>query len=85
MIRPHTQRRDHFKDAVYPSPFHARQKEHNQKREWSRWSDYLSVPAYWCADMEYFAGRNACGVFDITPMVKHRVNGPDALPYMQRL
>ena len=77
--------RDHYRDAVYPSPFHSRQKEHNQLREWSRWADYLSVPAYWCADMEYFAGRNACGVFDLTPMVKHRVTGPDALPYLNRL
>ena len=83
--RPDSNRRDHFKDAVYPSPFHSRQKAHNRMREWSRWSDYLSVPAYWCADMEYFAGRNATGVFDLTPMVKHRISGPDALPYMQRL
>ena len=77
--------RDHYRNAVYPSPFHERQKEHNQNREWSRWADYLSVPSYWCADMEYFSGRNACGVFDITPMVKHRVSGPDALAYMNRL
>ena len=35
--------------------------------------------------MEYFAGRNACGVFDITPMIKHLVTGPDALPYLNRL
>jgi aminomethyltransferase len=78
-------KRNHFENAVYPSPFHSRQKQHNQMREWSRWSDYLSVPAYWCESMEYFAGRNACGVFDITPMVKHLVTGPDALPYLNRL
>ena len=83
--RPDSNRRDHFTDAVFPSPFHARQNAHNQMRVWSRWSDYLSVPAYWCAEMEYFAGRNTCGVFDLTPMVKHRISGPDALPYMQRL
>ena len=77
--------RDHYKTAVYPSPFYSRQKEHNQNKEWSRWADYLSVPSYWCSDMEYFSGRNACGVFDITPMVKHRVTGPDALPYLNRL
>jgi aminomethyltransferase len=77
--------RHHADHAVWPSPFHARQAEHNQMRVWSRWCDYLSVPAYWCADMEYFAGRNACGVFDLTPMVKHRVSGPDALPYLNRL
>ena len=77
--------RDHFQNAVYPSPFHSRQKEHNKLRVWSRWSDYLSVPAYYCESMEYLAGRNACGVFDITPMVKHRVSGPDALAYLNRL
>ena len=78
-------KRDHFKNAVYPSPFYSRQKEHNQKKEWTRWADYLSVPAYWCSDLEYFSGRNACGVFDITPMIKHLVTGPDALPYLNRL
>lgn len=77
--------RDHYRHAAFPSPFHSRQARHNRMKEWSRWSDYLSVPAYWCADMEYFAGRNACGVFDLTPMVKHRVRGADALPYLNRL
>ncbi|NIP19462.1 MAG: aminomethyl transferase family protein, partial [Xanthomonadales bacterium] len=52
---------------------------------WSRWYDYLSVPEYTCADMEYFAARNTCGVFDLTPMTKHRIKGPDALPYLNRL
>jgi len=35
--------------------------------------------------MEYFAGRNSCGVFDLTPMIKHRISGPDAMPYLNRL
>ena len=78
-------KRNHFENAVYPSPFHSRQQQHNQMKVWSRWSDYLSVPAYWDESMEYFAGRNACGVFDLTPMVKHRVGGPDALPFLNRL
>ncbi len=78
-------KRNHYQNAVYPSPFHSRQKEHNQMKEWSRWADYLSVPAYWSESMEYFAGRNACGVFDITPMIKHLVTGPDAMPYLNRL
>jgi aminomethyltransferase len=85
MRRSELQHRDHFKHAIWPSPFHSRQEQHNKLREWSRWADYLSVPAYWCESMEYFAGRNACGVFDLTPMVKHRVSGPDALPYLNRL
>ncbi len=76
---------DHFKNHVYPSPFHSRQKELNKLREWSRWADYLSVPAYYSASLEYFAARNSCAVFDLTPMIKHRVSGPDALAYLNRL
>src|SRR3972149_6112510 len=76
---------DHFKNHVYPSPFHSRQKEANKLKEWSRWADYLSVPAYYDASLEYFAARNSCAVFDLTPMIKHRVSGADALAYLNRL
>ena len=76
---------DHFKNHVYPSPFHSRQKEANKLKEWSRWADYLSVPAYYDASLEYFAARNSCTVFDLTPMIKHRVSGADALAYLNRL
>ncbi len=82
---PDMKARDHFKTHVYPSPFHSRQKEANKLKEWSRWADYLSVPAYYDASLEYFAGRNSCAVFDLTPMIKHRVSGPDALAYLNRL
>lgn len=78
-------KRDHYRNKVFPSPFHAGQQALNELQEWGRWFDYLSVPAYYCSTMEYFAGRNACGVFDLTPMVKHRISGPDALPYLNRL
>ena len=77
--------REHYRDKVFPSPFHAKQSELNQCKVWSRWFDYLSVPAYTCSTMEYFAGRNACAVFDLTPMTKHLITGPDALPYLNRL
>lgn len=77
--------KDHFRNYVYPSPFHARQKPANKRGEWSRWADFLSVPAYYDASLEYFAARNSCGVFDLTPMIKHRVSGPDALAYLNRL
>ena len=77
--------REHYRNKVFPSPFHERQEALNENREWSRWFDYLSVPAYTCSTTEYFAGRNACGVFDLTPMTKHRITGKDALPFMNRL
>jgi len=77
--------RDHYQNKVFPSPFHPRQEQLNDNRVWSRWFDYLSVPSFTSATMEYFAGRNACGVFDITPMTSHRISGPDAEAYLNRL
>ena len=35
--------------------------------------------------MEYNTIRNSCAVFDLSPMTKHLVTGPDALAYMNRL
>ena len=77
--------RDHYRNKVFPSPFHSRQKELNELKVWSRWWDYLSIPAFTCSSMEYFAGRNACAVFDLTPMVKHLISGPDSLAFLNRL
>jgi aminomethyltransferase len=77
--------RDHFHHNVYPSPFHSRLEPLNKLKEWGRWHDYQSADTYFCDSMEYFAVRNTCGVFDLTPMEKHRITGPDALPYLERL
>ena len=77
--------RDHYRVHQFPTPFHERIAELNVLNDWGRWKDYKAANSFFCSDMEYFACRNACGVFDLTPMVKHRVSGPDALAYMNRL
>ena len=76
---------DHYKTNVFPSPFHSRTEPLNKLKVWTRWGDYLSAPAFYCPSMEYFACRNTCGVFDLSSMVKHRITGPDALAYLNRL
>ena len=35
--------------------------------------------------MEYTAIRNAASVYDLCPMVKYRISGPDAAAYLNRL
>ncbi len=75
----------HYLTKVFRSPFYSRQKPLNHLKEWGRWADYLSPRAYTCSAMEYFACRNACTVFDLTPMSKYRISGKDALPYLNRL
>ena len=75
----------HYLTKVFPSPFYSRQEPLNHLKEWGRWADYLSPNAYTCHAMEYFACRNTCTVFDLTPMTKYRISGKDALPYLNRL
>lgn len=77
--------KEHFRTNVYPSPFHTRMDRLNELKEWGRWKDYLSAGTYYDTALEYFCCRNSCAVFDITPMTKHLITGPDALPFLNRL
>jgi aminomethyltransferase len=77
--------RDHFRQAVIETPFHARTAPLNQLNLWHRWRDHTVADAYFDVGMEYNAIRNSCAVFDLSPMTKHLVTGPDALGYMNRL
>lgn len=78
-------RKEHFHTAVYQTPFHPRTSALNTLNEWHRWKDYSTADAYFDAALEYAAIRNACAVFDLTPMTKHRITGPDSLPFLNRL
>lgn len=67
------------------TPFHSRIEKLDFVNEWHEWKGYSSADSLYCADMEYFAIRNATAVFDLTPMTKYRISGPDALLYLNRL
>ncbi len=67
------------------TPFHSRMAEQDTLNEWHNWKGYTTPDALYCAETEYFAIRNATGVFDLTPMTKYRITGPDALDYVNRL
>jgi aminomethyltransferase len=77
--------KEHYLTKAFKSPFYSRQEPLNHLKEWGRWADYLSPVAYTCSAMEYFACRNTCTVFDLTPMTKYHISGKDALPYLNRL
>jgi len=67
------------------SPFYSRLAALDTVNQWHEWKGYSSADALYCEDMEYFAIRNATAVFDLTPMTKYRITGPDALDYINRL
>ena len=75
----------HFKQPLLHTPFHARARELSQVDSFVPWAGYTTVDVFTSMEQEYFAIRNATTLYDLTPMVKYRVVGPDALAYLNRL
>ncbi len=67
------------------TPFYSRLAALDTVNTWHEWKGYSSADELYCAETEYFAIRNATAVFDLTPMTKYHITGPDALPYIDRL
>lgn len=64
---------------IRTTPFHPRLSELNTQGLYTHWQGYLSALRYTHAPKhEYFAVRNAVGVFDTSPLFKYRISGPDA-------
>ncbi|HLT90886.1 MAG TPA: aminomethyltransferase family protein [Woeseiaceae bacterium] len=67
------------------TPFWPRLNALDRLNAWHDWKGYTTPDALYDADLEYFAIRNSTGVFDLTPMTKYRIKGPDSLVYVDRL
>lgn len=76
--------KEHFRQYVLHSPFFERTSAANVLNDWSTWKGYTVANAYENVEYEYFAIRNTCSVFDITPMRKYRIQGKDAGAYLDR-
>ncbi len=64
---------------IRTTPFHARTAALNETQLWSHWSGHLAADRYQMSDkFEYFAVRNAAGIFDSSPLYKYRITGKDA-------
>ncbi|MDX1737210.1 MAG: aminomethyltransferase family protein [Alphaproteobacteria bacterium] len=73
------------KSGMRPTAFYPRLKELSQTGEWVHWAGYKSPMTLESVELEYFAIRSNATVFDISPMCKYRITGPDAAEYMNRL
>lgn len=84
---PTTLRRaqEHFRTPILESPFHPRLAAASRSNDWYSWAGYKAPASIWDAELEYFAIRSQASVFDISPMVKYRIEGPDAEACLDRL
>jgi aminomethyltransferase len=74
-----------YKAPLLESPLHSRTEPLCLTKEWVRWGGYASVDTYVNTEHEYFAIRNAATLYDLSPMRKYQVSGPDAARYVNRL
>ena len=75
----------HFRKLRLGTPFQPRLDELNVQESWYDWAGYKAPMALWDEELEYFAIRSQAAVFDISPMVKYRIEGKDAEAFLDRL
>jgi len=80
-----TESEPHYRQPLLKTPFHERARAASQLDNFVPWSGYTTVDVFTTVEQEYFAIRNATSVYDLTPMVKYRIAGPDALRFLNRL
>jgi aminomethyltransferase len=69
-----------------PTPFHSRTSALNQGQRWEDWEGFLTATMYSLDPLvEYNAIRLGCGLFDVSPLHKYEVRGPDAQAFLQRM
>jgi aminomethyltransferase len=80
-----TESEPHYRQPLLKTAFHERQRALSQLDSFAPWAGYTTVDAFTSVEQEYFAIRNASSLYDLTPMVKYQVYGPDALRFLNRL
>ena len=80
-----TESEPHYRQPLLKTPFHERARELSQLDSFVPWAGYTTVDVFTSLEQEYFAIRNASSLYDLTPMVKYRISGPDALRFLNRL
>ncbi|MGB5838296.1 MAG: aminomethyltransferase family protein [Albidovulum sp.] len=71
--------------GLQPTPFHDRLAAENHQQGWVNWMGYASPSVLDTVEFEYFAIRNQATLFDISPMNKYRITGPDDETVVNRL
>jgi aminomethyltransferase len=72
--------------ALPGTPFHPRTAPLVEGPTWRRWAGYLVASSYELHhDREYHAIRSSAALFDVSPLFKYHVRGPDAVRLLDRV
>lgn len=68
------------------TPFHPRTAALCRSRRWRNWSGYAAALSYEPGhEYEYYAVRSGAALFDVSPLRKYEVAGPDAAALVDRV
>ena len=68
------------------TPFHSRTSALSEGQAWRRWSGYVVASAYELLhDREYHAIRSSAALFDVSPLFKYLISGPDSVRLLDRV
>lgn len=82
---PRIAAQSHIDTLRRDTPFQPRLDVLMKRNDWYDWSGCRAPASLWDEEMEYFAIRSQAGLFDLSPMIKYRITGPDAEKYLNRL
>ena len=77
--------RGHFRTLRLDTPFQPRIDALMKRNDWYDWAGYRAPNSLWDDELEYFAIRSQAALFDISPMVKYRIEGLDAEAFLNRV
>ncbi|MHA6642543.1 aminomethyltransferase family protein [Mesorhizobium sp. A623] len=85
ITNPRTTAQSHFRTLRIDTPFQPRIDALAKTNDWYDWAGYRAPNSLWDEELEYFAIRSQAALFDISPMVKYRIEGPDAEAYCNKV
>jgi aminomethyltransferase len=77
--------RGHFRTLRLDTPFQPRIDALMKRNDWYDWGGYRAPSSLWDEELEYFAIRSQSALFDISPMVKYRIEGPGSEAFLNRV
>lgn len=76
---------DTANNPLYKSPFYEFFCERETEGYWYNWNGYKAATVISDEELEYFSIRSTCSLFDITPLNKYRIRGPEAEAFLNKL
>ena len=74
-----------FSEPLFRSPFYDFFASKETEGNWYNWNGYKSPTILSDEELEYFSIRSTCSIFDVSPLNKYRIIGPEAEEFLNKL